>query len=50
MVLLLNLARAYPSESLITLLALLIAGVMEGLSFSALLPLLSTAIGSPTDA
>ena len=41
---LITFARKYPSESMITLLALLLAGFMEGLSLSTLLPLLSIAI------
>ena len=45
---LITFARQYPSESIITLLALLLAGIMEGLSLSTLLPLLSIAIeGAP---
>ena len=44
MKLLKSFAQAYPWPSFITLLALLIAGIMEGLSLSTLLPLLSTAI------
>ena len=44
MKLLRSFARAYPRASFLTLVALLVAGVMEGLSLSTLLPLLSTAI------
>ncbi|MCA9472530.1 MAG: ABC transporter ATP-binding protein/permease [Nitrospirales bacterium] len=46
MSLLLAFGRAYPWASFLTLLSLLIAGIMEGLSLSTLLPLLSTAINS----
>ncbi|WP_447971248.1 ABC transporter ATP-binding protein [Nitrospira sp. M1] len=46
MSLLLAFGRAYPWPSFFTLLSLLLAGVMEGLSLSTLLPLLSTAIDS----
>ncbi|MGB0909947.1 MAG: ABC transporter ATP-binding protein [Nitrospirales bacterium] len=44
MSLLLAFGRAYPWPTCLTLFALLLAGVMEGLSLSTLLPLLSTAI------
>lgn len=37
--------RAYPRQSLIVLLALLAAGLVEGASLTALLPMLSTAVG-----
>ncbi|GJL61407.1 MAG: ABC transporter permease [Nitrospirales bacterium] len=46
MSLLLAFGRAYPWPSFLTLLSLLIAGIMEGLSLSTLLPLLSTAINN----
>ncbi len=48
--LLITLARAYPWQSATMLLALLLAGVVEGLSLTALLPLLSAAIGEPSAA
>ena len=38
-------ARSYPWESFVTLLALIVAGLMESVSLSTLLPLLSTTIG-----
>lgn len=41
---LLEVIRAYPSRSLLTVLTLLVAGVVQGLSLSALLPLLSIAV------
>ncbi len=44
MSLLLAFGRAYPWPTFLTLFSLLLAGVMEGLSLSTLLPLLSTAI------
>jgi ATP-binding cassette subfamily C protein len=47
---LITLARAYPSQSIIMLLALLLAGAVEGLGLSALLPLVSTAVGSQSGA
>jgi ATP-binding cassette subfamily C protein len=40
---------AYPRRSAIMLIALLVAGVAEGLSLSTLLPLLSAAVGDPAD-
>ena len=43
--LLVTFSLAYPWQSLTTLFALVIAGVMEGLSIFTLLPLLSTAVG-----
>ena len=49
MSLLLAFGRAYPWASFLTLLSLLIAGVMEGLSLSTLLPLLSTAINTQSN-
>lgn len=42
--LLITFARAYPTDTLIMLLALLLAGLAEGVSLTALLPFLSTAI------
>jgi len=39
----LDVARAYPGRTLVTLLALLVAGVVQGLSLSALLPMLQVA-------
>ena len=48
--LLFSFARAYPLQSAIMLLALLLAGVAEGIGLSALLPLISIAIGSQTGA
>jgi ATP-binding cassette subfamily C protein len=50
MSLLITFARTYRVETIVTLFSLLLAGVMEGLSFSTLLPLLSTAIGDQADA
>ena len=44
--LLISLARKYPWQSVIMLLALLLAGIAEGIGLSALLPLISVAIGS----
>jgi ATP-binding cassette subfamily C protein len=44
--LLITFARAYPTDTLIMLLALLLAGLAEGVSLTALLPFLSTAINS----
>jgi len=40
------LARSYPWESFVTLMALLLAGLMESVSLSTLLPLLSTSVGT----
>ncbi len=40
----LEVARAYPARTSVTLLALLVAGVVQGLSLSALLPLLQVAL------
>jgi len=48
--LLISFWRAYPLQSAIMLLALLLAGVAEGIGLSALLPLISVAIGSQTGA
>jgi ATP-binding cassette subfamily C protein len=44
--LLISLARAYPLQSVIMLFALLLAGAVEGLGLSALLPLVSIAVGN----
>lgn len=44
--LLITFARAYPRQSIITLLSLLLAGLMEGVGLSALFPLLSIASSS----
>ena len=45
---LITLARAYPGRSTLMLAALLLAGILEGISLSMLLPLLSIAVnGSP---
>jgi ATP-binding cassette subfamily C protein len=46
--LLISLTRQYPWQSAIMLLALLLAGVAEGIGLSALLPLISVAIGNQT--
>jgi len=46
--LLLTFARAYPLQSVIMLLALLLAGAAEGIGLSALLPLISIALGQQT--
>ena len=48
--LIVSLACAYPLQSVIMLLALLLAGVAEGVGLSALLPLVSIAMGSQTAA
>jgi len=48
--LLISLSRAYPVESAIMLLALLLAGLVEGFGLSALLPLVGIAVGSQTGA
>jgi ATP-binding cassette subfamily C protein len=45
--LLIKFARAYPRQSLLTLLALILAGIVEGIGMTALLPLLQAAI-NPT--
>ena len=44
--LLITLARKYPRHSVIMLIALLFAGIAEGVGLSALLPLISTVVGS----
>jgi len=43
---LIKMARAYPGQTIIVLIAMLFAGLAEGFGLSAMLPLLSTAIGS----
>jgi ATP-binding cassette subfamily C protein len=48
--LLISFARAYPLQSVIVLIALSLAGVAEGIGLSALLPLISLAMGSQTGA
>jgi ATP-binding cassette subfamily C protein len=47
---LITLARAYPLQSAIMLLALSLAGVAEGIGLSALLPLITLAMGGQTEA
>ncbi len=47
--LIIKFARSYPRQSLLTLLALILAGIVEGIGMTALLPLLQTAI-NPTPA
>jgi ATP-binding cassette subfamily C protein len=42
--LMLDVARAYPARTLITLIALIVAGIVQGLSLSALLPMLQIAL------
>ena len=44
--LMLNFFRAYPSQTVLMLLALLLSGVAEGVGLSALLPMLNIALGS----
>jgi ATP-binding cassette subfamily C protein len=44
--LLISLARKYPWQSVIMLLALLLAGIAEGIGLSAMLPLISTVVGN----
>jgi ATP-binding cassette subfamily C protein len=48
--LLISLTRAYPLQSVLMLLALLLAAVAEGIGLSALLPLISVALGTQTGA
>ena len=48
--LLISLARKYPWQSTVMLLALLLAGVAEGVGLSALLPLISVAMGGQSGA
>ncbi len=45
--LILKFARTYPKQTLMTMLALILAGVVEGLGLTALLPLLQKAINLP---
>jgi ATP-binding cassette subfamily C protein len=45
--LLLTFARSYPWQSLVMLIALLVAGLVEGVSLTALLPLLTKALNDP---
>ncbi|MBW2476685.1 MAG: ABC transporter ATP-binding protein, partial [Deltaproteobacteria bacterium] len=47
MLLIIKFAKAYPRHSLLMLLALILAGVVEGLGLTALLPLLQKAIDLP---
>ncbi len=44
--LMIHLTRSYPGQSLLMLLALLLAGISEGFGLTALLPLIQTAIGA----
>ncbi len=44
--LMLNFFRAYPSQTILMLLALLLSGLAEGVGLSALLPLVNVALGS----
>lgn len=46
--LMVHVARAYPARTLVTLFALLLAGVVQGLSLSALLPMLQVALNPQT--
>jgi ATP-binding cassette subfamily C protein len=41
--------RRYPKQSILMLLAMLFAGLAEGLGLSAMLPLISVAVGKPAD-
>ncbi len=50
MQLIIKFARAYPRQSLMMLLALIMAGLVEGVGLTALLPLLQTAIDMPAGA
>jgi ATP-binding cassette subfamily C protein len=43
---LISFVRRYPKQSILMLIAMLLAGMAEGLGLSAMLPLLSIAIGS----
>ncbi len=43
---LISFVRRYPKQSILMLIAMLLAGMAEGIGLSAMLPLLSTAIGS----
>lgn len=46
---LLTIARKYPGQSIFMVLALLLAGILEGMGISMFLPLLTIAVGSPAD-
>jgi len=46
--LMVDVARAYPARTLVTLFALLLAGIVQGLSLSALLPMLQVALDPQT--
>ena len=46
---LLKLARAYPLHSIMMVIALLLAGILEGVGLSMLLPILKIATGKPPD-
>ena len=48
--LMLNFFRAYPSQTVLMLLALLLSGLAEGIGLSALLPMLNIALGSEATA
>jgi ATP-binding cassette subfamily C protein len=48
--LMLNFFRAYPSQTTLMLLALLLSGVAEGIGLSALLPMINIALGSEATA
>ena len=48
MYLMIKFARAYPKHSIMMLLALIMAGIVEGLGLTALLPLLQKAIDLPS--
>jgi ATP-binding cassette subfamily C protein len=43
---LLTFVRRYPKQSILMLMAMLLAGIAEGIGLSAMLPLLNIAIGS----
>ena len=44
---LLKLARTYPLHSIVMVIALLLAGILEGVGLSMLLPILKIAAGNP---
>src|SRR5210317_1136595 len=48
MQLIIKFARSYPKQSLMMLFALVMAGIVEGVGLTALLPLLQKAINLPT--
>ena len=48
--LLITFARNYPINSIVMVLALLLAGLMEGIGLSMVLPLIGITIGNPTGA